>query len=143
MIEELAGLALRIPAGTFGLALDGAASVRLARLQTRMYLRAQGVTGIDGLPRFLHEHRRSIEQWMRQDSRFHQIVFQEGHVPEQGGAYLQDYLQEYILSQAASGNAELAALGDLLQALALVAAGTNTCEPAPERSPNPFSPIDA
>ena len=117
LVEEIAELASHIPPGTVGLTMDGAASVRLAWLQTRIFLRSQGVVDVSTLVRFLHEQRANIQAWMRLDSRFSEGAYSSDQVPRHGGAYLQDYMQEYILTLASAGNAELTALGLLLQAL--------------------------
>ena len=58
--------------------------------------------------------RREITEWVSRDSRLSHTPIEDAHWDLAPGSYLQDYMQEFLLTQVGGGCAELSSMGDLL-----------------------------
>ena len=133
----LSHTAQALPMGTCGLSCDGATAITRAFEQTRFALRCNGVADSASLITFLHQRWPQIVAWVRQDSRFAHSNPTLGQLPQHAGQYLQDYIQEYILSQATEGHAdhtELVGLGAVLQSSIAALGMREPAGPMPDAS---------
>lgn len=78
----------------------GPASIREARLRLRNSFRASGINSMEDLRIAIRNSKDQIAAWARADSRFSALSPVDDHFNVGRGAYLQDYIQEWILIQS-------------------------------------------
>ncbi len=78
----------------------GLDSVRQAWLHLRNALRSSGVNSMEDLSSAVRTSRPAITAWANGDSRFQGVSTADDHFNVNRGAYLQDFIQEWVLVQA-------------------------------------------
>ena len=113
-VDMLSEYASVVPAGTHGMEVPGREIILRAFARSVNFFRAEGIQSPADLRRALMSSRAEIEEWMRNDSRYVGVRVLPEHLDVRAAAYMQDYVQEFMLHRVGVECVELVCLGDVL-----------------------------